>query len=106
MKTEFVIAAYRPKPNRLADLEARLSEHGPLLRARGLATSRATLLMRAGDDTILEIFEWVDAKAAERAHSDPEVSRLWEQLAELSDFVALHELQESKTPFPHFRTMG
>lgn len=97
-----VIACYRPRPGRAADLHGCVREHLPLLRRRGLATARAALLLRAEDGTLLEIFEWVSDEAAERAHGDAEVAALWERFAVACDFIPLAELPGAGAPFPHF----
>lgn len=100
--TGIVIACYRPKPGREAELRQIVSEHVPLLRAEGLATERTPVVMRASDGTWLEIFEWKSAKAAEDAHSNPAVRELWSRFSEVSDFTTIGSLREAGEPFSHF----
>lgn len=99
---EMVIACYRPKPGCEAELAQLVREHVPTLRKLGLATGRAATAMRASDGTLVEIFEWVSAKAVERAHTDPVVADLWERFMALCDFTTLAELPGAAQPFPHF----
>lgn len=102
---EMVIACYRPKPGKDADLLALVREHVPTLRAQGLATERPVTAMRASDGTIVEVFEWRSAEAVERAHHDAVVQRLWERFLLVSDFGTLAALPGSAEPFPHFEPL-
>jgi hypothetical protein len=68
-----VIAAYKPKPGKEADLLQLTREHVPLLRAEGLVTDRPVTACQAKDGTIVEVFEWV-AGGMERAHTNPAVN--------------------------------
>lgn len=99
---EWVIAAYRPRPgkeNRLLDV---VREHLPVLRREGLVTDNPPLVLRAGDGTILEIFEWKSQAAVDAAHGNPNVQALWGRFAEVSEYTTLESLAEAKQPFPHF----
>jgi hypothetical protein len=103
MTGEIVIAVYRAREGREAELEGLLARHLPTLRARGLVTERPGLLMRSRrDGTYLEVFEWKDGRAAHAAHGDPVVGPLWEAMGKVCDFLPLAELRESTQPFPHF----
>jgi len=102
---EMVIACYRPKPGREAELVGIVRGHVPALRARGLATARPATALRAPDGTVVEVFEWVSAQAAERAHSDPIVRKLWGRFMEVSDFGTLAALPGAGEPFPHFEPL-
>jgi len=96
-----VIAAYRPKPGKEADLLELTREHVPLLRAEGLATDHPVTACQAKDGTVVEVFEWA-AGGIERAHSNPAVLRLWERYAAACDYVPLVSLAESSTQFASF----
>jgi hypothetical protein len=96
-----VIAAYRPKPGREADLAALARRHTPNLRAWGLATDMPVTLMRAKDGTILEVFEW-HTGAIDKAHSDPRVLEMWGQYAEVCDYIPLNTLAEASDLFATF----
>jgi quinol monooxygenase YgiN len=97
-----VIAQYRPKPGKDAELLDLVRGHAPALRGLGLATEREAVVLRAADGTLLEIFEWTSTDAVERAHHDPAVQALWARFEEVSAFGTLSELAEAKRPFPHF----
>ena len=104
MTGQVVIALYRPKPGKDAAVETILRRHVPTLRAAGLATSRpVTLLKSFTDGTYLEIFEWVDGEAAQKAHVHPEVEKIWGALDDVASFVTIGQLAEAGSRFPHFR---
>lgn len=97
-----VIAAYRPRPGRSADLLALVQRHGPLLRAEGLVTDRPTTLMQAADGTVLEVFGWASPQAIEQAHANAAVQRLWTEFEAVCEHVSLSALAESGRPFADF----
>lgn len=103
MAPEIVIAAYRPKEGREAELRDLLREHLPTLRRLRLVTGRPSILCLAPDGCHLEIFEWTSGDAAQQAHHLPEVARLWEAMAEVADFPALASVAGADARFPHFR---
>lgn len=83
-----------------------VEKHLPLLRKLGLATARDAIHAVGEDGTVLEIFEWTESGAAEKAHADPEVGALWGEMAEVADFPPLADLPEAATRFPHFRPLS
>jgi len=97
-----VMALFRPKAAGDADLMACMRDHLPVLRAQGLATDRASTILRAADGTLVEIFEWVSAAAIDAAHANPAVLALWERYATCCDYVSLSDLAESRSMFPSF----
>ena len=82
-----------------------MNTHVPRLRELGLVTDRGVQLLRAKDDTLLEIFDWRDAAAVETAHSHPLVQALWEEFSTACEFTTLDSLTEASQPFPHFERM-
>jgi hypothetical protein len=100
-----VVVAYKPKPGKEADLLQLTREHVPLLRAEGLATDRPVTACLAKDGTIVEVFEWAPG-AIERAHSNPEVLKLWQRYAAACDYVPLATLSESSTQFASFTPLA
>jgi hypothetical protein len=106
-RTETVIAAYRPKPGQDNILRKLIREHRRTLTAAHLVTSRPSILLRArSDGTLLEIFEWVSAKAADEAHQHPAIRAMWNKLAEVADFVPLSAVQEAGKAFSHFEALA
>jgi quinol monooxygenase YgiN len=97
-----VIAAFRPKPGKEADLLACTRDHLPILRGEDLVTERPSLVLRAQDGTIVEVFEWRSQAAVEAAHANPRVHALWQRYEACCDYVTLGDLPEAKALFPHF----
>ena len=98
---EMVIAMYRPHEGKDAELRELIARHMPALRAEGLVTDRPATLMRAGDGTYLEVFEWKPG-ASSAAHTNPAVQAVWGPMMEVADFPALGDLAEAGGRFPHF----
>ena len=97
-----VIACYRPKPGKEAELAAVTRTHVPTLRQLGLVTDRQPVTMTAGDGTVIEVFEWASADAIEQAHTHPRVLALWEQYSAVCDYVPLTAVPGADRPFPDF----
>jgi hypothetical protein len=97
-----VIALFRPKQGKAGDLMECMRDHLPVLRAQGLASDRPSVVLRAADGTLLEIFEWVSQDAIDAAHDNPAVLALWERYAACCEYVTLGDLDEAKAMFPGF----
>jgi hypothetical protein len=97
-----VMALFRPKPGKEPDLMACMRDHLPVLRAQGLATDRPGTILRAGDGTLVEIFEWVSQDAIDAAHRNAAVGRLWARYEACCDYVTLADLPEAREMFPSF----
>ncbi|MCA9677180.1 MAG: hypothetical protein KC464_19300, partial [Myxococcales bacterium] len=93
------IACYRARPGHDAALLVLMKAHLPTLRDAGLATSRASIVGRAADGTIVEVFEWTSAEAIARAHDDPTVQAMWSRYAEVCDYVRIADLAEAAALF-------
>ena len=93
------IVAYRPRPGKEALLLELTKEHVPVLRAQGLATERASYVMRATDGTIIEVFEWKSQAAIDGAHANVMVSKMWERYSEACEYVPLKNLREAGDTF-------
>lgn len=98
----FVIAAFKPRPGKDAELLAAVEKHWRVLDRCGLVTARPRYAMRAADGTVLEVFEWRSPEAIERAHADPAVHALWAEFEAACEYVALDGLAEAKHPFSEF----
>ena len=101
-----VIACYRPKSGKNAELEALTKEHVPTLRAQGLVTDRTPIISRAADGTNVEVFEWASQEAIDKAHTNPEVLKLWERYGEVCDYGKLIEVKESSDPWAMFSPLN
>jgi hypothetical protein len=65
------------------------------------------MLLRArSDGTLLEIFEWTSAKAADEAHQHPAIRAMWNKLAKVADFVPLSAVEEAGKAFSHFEAVS
>lgn len=100
--SEIVLAIYQPHEGKEGELDQLVGRHLPLLRKKGLVTARQAVRMRSASHAVVEVFEWVDAEASGRAHSDPDVSALWEAMAQVAEFPCLADLPEATRRFPHF----
>jgi quinol monooxygenase YgiN len=97
-----VIAVFRPKPGKENELLHVIANRLPLLRRLGLATDRTNITMRAADGTILDVSEWADDAAIERAHHTPEVLKLWQRFDTCCAYVKLDQLAECHLDFATF----
>jgi len=98
----FVIVAYKPKAGKDQQLLDTVREHLEVLRSQQLATDRPALVVRAGDGTILEVFEWQSAEAISRAHSNPAVQALWAKFGVACDYIPLASIAECQQMFAEF----
>jgi hypothetical protein len=97
-----VIAAYRPKPGKAAQLVSEVRDHHPLLRSEGLATDREPVVMQAADGTVVEVFEWASPAAIAEAHGNARVQAMWARFAAVSDYVPLSAVAEAAGMFAEF----
>ena len=97
-----VIAVYRPKAGKDAELRELMKEHVPILRRLGLATDDPAISMIAQDGTIVETFAWVSTEAIERAHSHPDVLAMWARYDACCEYGRLADLAETGQMFPGF----
>lgn len=73
MQGILVIVAYRPKPGKEDETLELVRSRVPTLRKEGLVIDRKLIIMRARDDTIIEVSEWKSQEAIEAAHKNPNV---------------------------------
>jgi quinol monooxygenase YgiN len=98
----FVIVAYTPKAGQERQLLAALKKHLQVLRTEQLVTDKPAHVMRAGDGTIVEVFEWRSAEAIHEAHSNPAVQALWGEFGTACDYTPLTKLAETQQMFAEF----
>ena len=101
-----VIAAYRPKPGREAELRELMKTHLTILRGQDLVTDRESIIMEAEDGTILEVFEWRSKEAIAAAHENPAVLAMWGEYAEVCDYVPAGEAAEIGQLFSEFTPLN
>ncbi|MAW80059.1 MAG: hypothetical protein CMI63_07455 [Parvularcula sp.] len=97
-----VIACYRPKFGKEAELHDLMKIHLPVLRAEGLVDEGPSLCGRADDGTYVEVFCWVSQDAIDAAHENLNVLAMWEKFAEACDYVTIGDLPEAKQMFSAF----
>ncbi|HEV1285626.1 MAG TPA: hypothetical protein VNU44_09955 [Bryobacteraceae bacterium] len=96
------VACYKPKPGCEQDLLELVRNHLPPLRALGLVTERASMVMRTADGTIVEIFEWASQEAIAGAHHNPAVLDLWSRFEKVCTYEIPSNLPEFQNMFGHF----
>ena len=101
-----VIVAYTPKPGKEQQLLSVVQKHIDVLKTQSLVTDRPAYVMRAGDGTIVEVFEWRSAEAIEKAHANPAVLALWDEFGEACDFTPLSKLKEASDMFAEFEAVS
>ena len=104
--SEIVMAAYKPKSGKEKELEELIKKHVPTLLALGLVTNRPALTIKSKDGTYIEIMEWVDVNASEKAHEHPAVAKIWEAMEVISHFRQISDLEEAKTSFSHYSVVN
>ena len=98
-----VIVAYKPKPGKEEALKKLMRVHMPVLKKEGLVTARPSIMMEAENGTIIEVFEWLSDEAIARAHTNPEVLKMWKQYFEVCDIIPLNTLEEAGSLFAGFK---
>lgn len=97
-----VIVAYKPKPGKVDALKELTKTHVSRLKQEGLVTDREPIIMKTADGTIIEVFEWLSTEAIQKAHTNPEVLKMWEEYAAVCDYVPLNSLTETRNMFADF----
>ncbi|HEV2040932.1 MAG TPA: hypothetical protein VGT81_12950 [Casimicrobiaceae bacterium] len=96
------VACYKPRPGREQALLELVCNHLAPLRAEGLVTERAPIVMRCADGTIVEIFEWVSQEIIVGAHKNPVVLDLWKQFEAVCWYETPANIAEFQNMFGHF----
>jgi hypothetical protein len=100
-----VIVAYKPKPGKAEALKELTKTHVPCLKREGFVTDREPIIMETADGTIIEVFEWLSAEAIQKAHSNPEVQKMWGEYAAVCDYLPLNSLSEAGNMFADFTSV-
>ena len=98
----FVIVAYTPKAGKEQQLLAAVKKHLNVLQTEKLVTNKPAYVMRAGDGTIVEVFEWQSTEAIHQAHENPAVQALWAEFGAACDYTPLSKLVEAQQMFAEF----
>jgi hypothetical protein len=100
------VACYKPRPGKEEALLELVRNHLPPLRAEGLVTDRAPIVMRTESGTIVEIFEWISKEAIAGAHSNPVVLDLWKRFEAACWYETPANLPEFQNMFAHFEPVS
>lgn len=101
-----VIVGYKPKPGRERDLEGLMKTHYSILKGENLVTERDSVIARAKDGTIIEIFEWVSSEAMQSAHENENVLAMWKQYENVCEYVPISKIPESSELFSGFTPLN
>lgn len=99
------VACYKPRAGCEEALRELVRNHLPPLRSEGLVTERASIVMRAADGTIVEIFEWVSQEAIAAAHHNPVVFDLWKRFEAVCSYETPSNVPEFQKMFSHFEAI-
>jgi hypothetical protein len=102
MKPRIVIVAYRPLKGKESGLMAVVKKHLAVLSAEGLVTDRKPIVMRAGDGSIVEVFEWKSGQAITAAHTNAAVQALWSEFSEVCSYEKPVNIAEFQNLFSEF----
>lgn len=101
-----VFAVYRPHGGKETELLELVQEHMPVLKSQRLITDRKPMVMRANDNSIVEIFEWQSSQAIADAHSNPVVQELWNRFSAVCAFEVPSNVQEFHNMFSEFEPIN
>lgn len=99
---KIVIATYKPKEGKEKILDRLVRDHVKVLRNQGLATLRPPMIMKSGDGTVVEVFEWISKQAIEDAKYNMDVQEYWAKYKEVCEILPVSALIESNTSFSEF----
>lgn len=102
MDSRIVIAAYKPKTGKEKELTKITMGHYDILFTEGLVTDRKPIIITSADGTVVEIFEWKNKEAIEKAHQNAIVGNLWKAFSEVCDFIPLSQIPEINDLFAEF----
>ena len=100
------IAVYRPKKGKERQLSALVRKHLPVLKSQNLITDRLPIVMKAEDNSVVEVFEWKSQKAINDAHKNPAVQKLWEEFGQACDYGMPVQVKEFSMMFPNFKPVN
>jgi hypothetical protein len=101
-----VIVGYKPRLGKEIELEDLMKTHHSILKAENLVTERDSIIARARDGTIIEIFEWVSSEAMQSAHENKKVLAMWERYENVCEYVPISEVPESSELFSGFEPLN
>ncbi len=97
-----VVVGYKPFPGRETALLELMKVHWQILDGENLVSNRKPIKMQSKDGTIIEIFGWKSKEAIESAHSNPVMQKMWNDYAQVCEYVPIGDLDESTNLFSEF----
>jgi hypothetical protein len=93
-----VLCIYRVKKGKEGDFKKLLKKHGPALKKAGLTGSAAPKIWmaqahREPGTVFVEMMQWKDEEASNKAHQMPEVMAVWEPMDNLTEGMEFLNLQ-------------
>lgn len=101
-----VIVCYVPFAGKEDRLEIIVRDHFDVLGREGLVTDRKPVILRAINNTIVEIFEWKSKEAIDAAHKNANVLKLWEQLNAVCTYGVPADMEEFNQLFSEFEAVN
>jgi hypothetical protein len=106
MNPRIVIVVYSPLPGKNRDLERVVSKHYSILKKENLVTERLPIVMKAGNGSIIEVFEWRSSEAIQAAHTNAEVMKLWDEFNAVCTYETPVSVEEFHNLFSEFEPIN
>jgi hypothetical protein len=96
---QITLAVFRAREGRAAALTAVAGRHEAVLKREGLLAEQPFRTFSSpGSPVVLQMFEWAAESPTRPAHSNPEVQRVWAELAAAAEFMPLGQLTAANLP--------
>ena len=103
---KIVFIGYKPFTGKEAELAALLEIHWQTLKIESLVTDRRPIIVKAEDETVIEVFGWKSKEAMDLAHSNKIVLDMWNEFSKVCEYVPVGELTEVKELFSEFKPLN
>lgn len=93
------LCIYRVKKGKERQFKAVLKEHWPAMKKVGIATKVHPQVWRGkakGKTVLIELSQWKDAAAIEKAHRLPEIMAVWEPIGNLTESMEFIEVESER----------
>lgn len=106
MNELIVIVAYKPKKGKSEELKNLVEKHYRILKKEGLVTDRKPIIAKASDESYIEIFGWKSSDSIAQAHENRAIQRLWEEFANVCEYIPISKISESENLFSEFKAVN
>lgn len=83
-----------------------MKTHHSILKAENLVTERESIVARAKDGTIVEVFEWISPEAIQSAHKNKRVLEMWQEYETVCEYVPISTVPEARELFSGFAPLN